>query len=255
MTDVIIPNYGAPEDTLIKCWRSIRKHEPSCRVIIIDNSSTETAIFGIDVGEVVRNSSNVGFVRSVNQGLCLVESYYAVLLNNDTELHDPAFSRMSSIMDENPNIGALGVMAGFTEDNDPVTAPYQSLTQTKSKKEGSDAQWAAYLRHYHGKHFRYESMVSFFCVMLRMEAVRQVGLLSSEFGVGLGDDDDYCDRLKAKGWEVALATGILVSHRHRTTFKKLYGDDLPIKHARAMDVLQRRRRERRANKGPGTWPL
>ena len=61
--------------------------------------------------------------------------------------------------------------------------------------------------------------LSFFCCAFRRSIFDEVGKLDENFGIGLGDDDDFCCRLRYYNYKLALALGTFVYHYHRTTFK------------------------------------
>ena len=70
------------------------------------------------------------------------------------------------------------------------------------------------------------AMLAFFCVMIRREVLDTVGLLDRVYGVGFGDDDDYCRRAHRANWRLVLTMQLRIPHRHRTTFKSLYSNDM-----------------------------
>jgi GT2 family glycosyltransferase len=51
-----------------------------------------------------------------------------------------------------------------------------------------------------------------------------VGLLDEQFGVGFGDDDDYCHRAQTAGFRLALVLDLVIPHHHRSTFRTLYSE-------------------------------
>jgi GT2 family glycosyltransferase len=69
---------------------------------------------------------------------------------------------------------------------------------------------------------RADQMLAFFCTMFRREVFDQVGLLDVAYGVGLGDDDEYCRRAQRAGWNIALVQDLIIPHHHRTTFHTVY---------------------------------
>lgn len=90
-TAVIILNWNAAELTL-NCIGSVRKSNDSrIEVIVVDNGSTDGSADAIAARHpeviLVRNDSNVGFAKGVNQGIDRAlqgGADYALLLNNDT---------------------------------------------------------------------------------------------------------------------------------------------------------------------------
>jgi GT2 family glycosyltransferase len=61
-----------------------------------------------------------------------------------------------------------------------------------------------------------------FCLLLRKDAVLQVGLLDERFDPdGNYSDFDYSQRLTRKGWKLAIAENVWVNHAAHTTQKDL----------------------------------
>jgi len=56
--------------------------------------------------------------------------------------------------------------------------------------------------------------------------VEKTGYLSEEFGIGFGDDDDYCIRVRQAGFRIGLSRTVMVRHDHRTTFNRAFGDEV-----------------------------
>ncbi len=65
-------------------------------------------------------------------------------------------------------------------------------------------------------------MLAFFCTMIHRRVFETIGLLDESYGVGFGDDDDYCRRAEKAGFQICLQQNLLVVHHHRSTFKTLH---------------------------------
>ncbi|HKR63573.1 MAG TPA: glycosyltransferase, partial [Thermoanaerobaculia bacterium] len=88
----------------------------------------------------------------------------------------------------------------------------------------SPGEIARSLAHEFGDRFIRVPMLAFFCTLFRRRVITEVGLLDERFGIGFGDDDDYCHRLLAAGYELAFVPGAYVVHHHRTTFRARFSD-------------------------------
>ncbi|MGH9391591.1 MAG: glycosyltransferase, partial [Vicinamibacteria bacterium] len=97
-----------------RCLDSLRETDlDGAEVLVVDNGSTdetprELAKYGWL--KVLRNASNLGFVRGNNAGIAAADpSGDIVLLNNDLEFHQPDWlSRMRECSDAAPDIGIVG---------------------------------------------------------------------------------------------------------------------------------------------------
>lgn len=103
-------------DILVRClqalWSGTRA---SAEVIIVDNGSTDggpaliESQFGAGTAlTLVRNTSNVGFPKAVNQGLRFVTAPYVLLLNPDIVLASGAADRMLALLRTRDDVGAVG---------------------------------------------------------------------------------------------------------------------------------------------------
>lgn len=206
MVDIAIPSWNQSK-LAVACLQSIRQHTTDYRLIFVDNGSApaEFAVIETELKRhphlLVRNHRNLGFVKAVNQGLCLSTAEYVVLLNNDTEVAPGWIEKLQAPFADS-RVGAVGPVTTTTDcwqGREPVQPGYRLISAT--------------------------SMLAFFCVMFSRQCINDVGLLDESFGVGLADDDDYCRRIHDEGYHLALAQDLLIVHHHRSTFKQLYSSD------------------------------
>ncbi len=90
---VIIPTWNRCE-LLLRCLDSLAAQTVESNLVVIDNGSTDGTAETIEACypqvRLIRNSTNLGFARAVNQGIRETDSPFLALLNNDTEA-DPAW--------------------------------------------------------------------------------------------------------------------------------------------------------------------
>ena len=249
--DIIVPTCGQTEFTR-RCLKSVRRHTGRCRLIWVDNGSQKASrravmeeLQGLPEHVAVWSGDRLGFVGATNLGLRLSLSKldggaeYVAFLNNDVEVTSGWLDRMSSVLDREPTIHAIG----------PVTSECQSWQSFSNVGKvvpvfqipagfealGTDAR-ADKLGYCYGDLWKPCHMLAFFCTLFRRSVFEKVGMLDAGFGDGLGDDDDLCKRMRDAGMLCALSLGTYVFHNHRTTFSGLYDDkaldDLSEKHHR-----------------------
>jgi len=205
--DIIIPVWNQPELT-VACLRSIREHTPEAyRIVLVDNGSEPEAFAAVDAELqnhphlLIRNQTNLGFVKATNRGICASDAPLLVIMNNDTEAAPGWIAKLTA---------PLAI---------PMVAAVGPLTTTPHSWQG---QWA-------GRGgwvvLGPDAMLAFFCVLIRRRAVDQIGLLDEDYGIGFADDDDYCSRLHEAGWRLALAQDLVIPHHHRTSFRQRFTDD------------------------------
>jgi GT2 family glycosyltransferase len=201
--DIIIAHYGSGALTEVcrRCLVSVRKYSHNYRLIFVDNNSPDLWKLEPEIRQqphlLIRNTENTGFVKAVNQGLWSASAERIVILNNDTAVVPGWLEKLDAAL-----IGDIGI-AG-------------PRTTTPNSWQG---RWPA------GKGIIVlpaGAMLAFFCAMIRHEVFQKVGYLDQNFGIGLGDDDDYCYRARLKGFRLALVLDLVIPHYHRSTFRTLY---------------------------------
>ncbi len=227
--DIIIPTFNQSEYT-IRCLESIKKHTKDYRIIWIENGSEKDEVAAVK--KVIKsmphfailNTENLGFVKGVNQGIASATAPFVVFLNNDTEVtHDWVEKLMSTF--DNPKIGLVGCVTNAHGSWQGVEHAMRSLNVPLppwGHYENADAYNAFLEKNYMGQFRIVPGMVAFFCTMIRRDVFKKVGYLSEEYGIGLGDDDDFCERARVAGIQIACRIDTLVFHNHRTTFKSMY---------------------------------
>ena len=109
LVTIIIPHIGQ-SDILYACLRSLKGEKKTAfRVLIVDNGSD---LSYEKVGEIlsdyqiVRNDRNLGFAGGCNVGLRQVQTRYALLLNNDTEVGENWLQPLVACMEDHPDAAA-----------------------------------------------------------------------------------------------------------------------------------------------------
>lgn len=216
--DIIIPAYNNLAYTQKALW-SIEAHTAApYGLIIVDNGSTDGTseyLWGLKLIydslpialqkkaglHIITNETNLGFARAVNQGIKAGEAPYVVLLNNDVEVPQGWLETLIQAMEANLRIGVMGVL---------------STAKTQATWEGRfwDARFGREGVRIIAGYFL--GQLPYSCVILRRQALDDVGLLDEEFFL-YGEDDDLNIRLIKAGWKLALHTDVTVKHEHGAT--------------------------------------
>lgn len=207
--DIIIPHFNGPklDGLAINCLRSIRTQSTDYRVIWVQNGGNLMRPIMDELAKcekysVIKNSQNMGFVRATNQGIQLSDAPYIVLLNNDTEVRSGWLQKLCQ-----PLSGDIGISG-------PMSTAIGSWQSRWVARNGLPTCIVP------------ENLnLAFFCAMIRRDVIETVGLLDEDFGAGLGDDDDYCIRVRKSGYKIALVQDLRITHKHRSTFKTLFTHD------------------------------
>lgn len=210
--DIIIPHYGianADVNTNVlatRCLETIREYSADYRVIFIDNGGEPSRDISKTLATMphllIRNTENLGFVRSVNQGLMLSTAPYVVLLNNDAEAAPGWLDMLCTPLEEIPRCGISG-------------------------PRSTDGGWQARTPIRHTAVLPPGHMLAFFCAMFSRSCIAEVGLQDEAFVpyAGFGGDDHYCAMAQRKNWSLALVGELVIPHKRRTTMRAVYGDE------------------------------
>ncbi len=206
--DIIVPWWNNNELTL-KCLKSITDNTTvPYRVILINNASSDAQevldktkyfIWPQNI-EIIQNIENIGWVKAINQGLKLFlkgEADYVVMMNNDTEVPKGWLKALQERMKGDKELGLVSPL---------VDAKDQDIYWEQYQKE---------------KDNKYLTFVPFVCAMTTREVVKEVGLLDEQIDNGMGDDMDYCIRVKKAGFHIGVAKDIIIHHEHGASFSKL----------------------------------
>lgn len=213
LTSIIVPCFNGLAYTK-QCLESVAAHTKARHeVIVVDNGSTDgTTAYARARARVVRNETNLGFAKAINQGMRAARGRYLVWLNNDVVVTPGWLERLIECADRAPWIAAVGPCTNETVGFQRVEAP--ALKRPRDLAMFSQA-WA--LRHAgqaQGVH-----RLTGFCLLLKREAVDRVGFLDERFGVGTYEEFDYCLRLRQAGYDLAVARDAFVLHHGHKTFR------------------------------------
>ena len=175
---IVIPTYNNCDKYLKPCIDSIVKYTEMTDIELVvsangctDNTRAyldylETAIPNL---EIVWDSAPLGYAKATNKGIKVCNSDKIVLLNNDTVLLEQPKNQWLEMLDkpfsDNDKCGISCIIKGHSE---PA-----------------------------GRDF-----AVFFCVMVHRKVFDAIGLLNEEYGVGGGEDTEFCIESEKAGFEV-----------------------------------------------------
>jgi GT2 family glycosyltransferase/glycosyltransferase involved in cell wall biosynthesis len=220
--DVIIPVYRGLEETR-DCITSVltSRCDTPFRTLVVNDHSPEPelaahlrSLAAADKIVLIENPRNLGFVQSVNAGMSASESD-VVLLNSDTLVFPGWLDRLAACAYSDSRTGTVSPFSNnaticsypnFCEDN--VMAPSDDLASLD----------AAFDRVNRARWVEVPTTVGF-SMYIRRDCLRETGLFdAAAFGLGYGEENDFCMRSAAKGWRHKLACDVFVYHAGSVSF-------------------------------------
>jgi len=221
---ISIINHSNPA-LLHECLRSLfaATHDARLDVWVVDNATNGAGVPAMQAEfPQVRwlfNTDRQGFSANHNQVLCQATGRYACILNDDMVVHDGAFDTLVAYMDENPKVGMAGARL-LNGDGTPQNCTFRFMTLWSElvgicflpgplnalKTVGLDPAQA-------GDVPALVDWVLGACVVVRAEALRQVGLLDDVLSpVANTEEVDWCFRAHQAGWQVGYCPAAVLTH-------------------------------------------
>ena len=225
------PSTDTPADLsiVLVCWNNSDYLEPcltslyggslkSCfDIVVVDNGSTdgsqEMLREKFPEVKIIQNDHNVGLSKASNQGIIATQGRYVLLLNNDTLVNTPSLDALVQFMNETTDAGAVGgVLLNPDGSFQSAGIEFSSLHE-----EFLIATRLGMLLSPTYPSFPPDGKVktvgwlSSACLLLRREALKQVGLLDEDYFI-YGDEADLQYRLHKKGWKVYFLPSATTVH-------------------------------------------
>ena len=217
---VVILTWNGVEHTQ-RCLASLRRTTDFNRVhiVVVDNGSSDGTVAFLQEQqaiEVILNHANLGFVRGNNVALrAIPRDHDAILLNNDTEIDDPAWiDKLQATAYADSAIGVVGCR--IRQMDLPLLQHVGTFMPDFSywgqQLCGGEADIGQYTDD------RDVEGVVFACVYIKREVLDKVGFLDEDY-FSYYEDTDYCFKALAAGFRVVNCGGLTISHRQHGSTK------------------------------------
>jgi GT2 family glycosyltransferase len=236
---------GPPELSAVVVGYRSRKYLPGClrsvvekggvadpEIIVVDNGSRDGTVEmlrrdfpGVTV---IANRENLGFARAANQGLRLASGRYLLLINPDMVVLENALAELVGYLGANADCGMAGGNGLDTRGRPqpqftraiptPLTALFHFCGLDRLFPQSRLFGRYNYTYADRGETFDVEA-VSGSCMLVRREALEQVGPLDERFGM-YAEDLDWCLRFARAGWRISYVHTARFIHFHGRSSKK-----------------------------------
>ncbi|MEW6750944.1 MAG: glycosyltransferase [Candidatus Latescibacterota bacterium] len=225
-------------------------------VFVVDNASRdgspELVAAKFPQVKLLRSERNLGFAGGNNLALRQVCGRYVMLLNTDTILRPDTLRRLVEFLDGHPEAGAAGCRIlnpdgslqldsrrGFPT---PLTALCK-MTGLGRLFPRSPRLARYYMTYLNPDQVSEVEVLSGSCMVVRRQAMEQVGLLDEDYFM-YGEDIDWCYRLHQAGWRIYYVPTTEIIH-----FRGESGRSAPLRilyhKSRAMSIFVNKHMKRR----------
>ena len=211
---------------LVNCLRALEAEREvlPLELFVVDNASTDgSADVARQVApwaQVIENRDNRGFAAASNQALARAQGRYVALLNPDAEVLAHALAGLVRCLDRMPDAAAAGPMAltPSGEIDFRCARRFPTLWTEFCEVSGLTRRFprhrlfsGAPLGHWDHRDHRDMDALSGACMVIRREALDQVGLLDEGFFM-YSEDTELCFRLRQAGWRIIYWPEARVRH-------------------------------------------
>jgi GT2 family glycosyltransferase/glycosyltransferase involved in cell wall biosynthesis len=222
--DIVVPVHNAVGD-LARCVESVLAHATGdWRLTLIDDGSTDPAIRGyfakIEARNLPRivflaNESNQGFTLTANRGMREARPAADVLLlNSDTVVTRGWLDALARCATSDARIGTI---TPFSNNAEICSLP--RFCANNAWPPGADPELLAdaLARAAVPTYPDLPTGVGF-CLYIRRALIDAIGVFDPAFGLGYGEENDYCLRAAAAGFRNVLAEDVFVLHFGGSSF-------------------------------------
>lgn len=221
---IVVVSFNTRE-LLLKCLATAvaSARDTPIELMVVDNASTDGSAEAVSEtyphAHLIRNSKNLGFGAACNQAIQQSRSPLILLLNSDAQLTPEAFRSLCDCMASEASCGAAG--CGIVDlHNLEITntrfflTPLNQVIEQAGFPAGWNLRWLNRTYRPRAGDSGIDCGVDWIegsCLMLRREALLEVGLFDQQFFM-YSEEEDLCRRLKDKGWSVCYCAGAKILH-------------------------------------------
>lgn len=221
---VIVPVYNALADVK-RCIASLLEGENTSpfEILVVNDCSPASEVneFLDDLGRenhevnIINSRVNRGFVKTVNKGLMARIYKNVVILNSDTVVPEKFVDRMSAAAQLDKDYGVITPLS-----NNATIFSFPLALENNNHISLKEMEHIDKTLYKHASDEIYEMPTGHgFCMYVSGEVLESVGTLNEEkWGVGYGEENDFCQRVKMHGWKIGAYYGMYVGHVGSVSF-------------------------------------
>lgn len=204
MISIIIPVRYRPDLTRV-CLDSIKSYTklPYEIILVQEGEDAEITKLATEYGvKFAQNKTPKGFSGAMNTGLNLASGEYFCFLNND-------IVATPNWLDE--------MVSAFNDTEVGLVAPTFTESTTKQNVDWNTDQKFEYIN----DPFQLKGV----CFLISKKCMEKVGQWDEHFGLGGGEDNDMCLRVKKAGYKLVIARNSYIYHYGSASFREEFKND------------------------------
>ncbi|MBV9067638.1 MAG: glycosyltransferase [Acidobacteria bacterium] len=213
--DVIVPVYGAAKE-LRACLESVARETRHRVTLVVDgpqDADVESVIAGFDF-RVLRNEQRLGFAGSANHGMRETSSD-VVLLNSDTIVTPRWIEKLIEAAYSSGDVGTVTPLSNHATLCSIPRAFEENLLPTSFDA----ASFAAVVEKVSQRSYPRIPTGVGVCLYIRRALIDEIGVFDAQqFGLGYGEENDFCMRALARGWVHVADESTFIYHAGHRSF-------------------------------------
>jgi GT2 family glycosyltransferase len=222
---------------LRECVARALASDAALEIVVVDNASSDGSgeMVAAEFPEVrlLANNDNVGFGRANNQAMLVARGSWFLLLNSDTELIDSSIADLLATVKQQPRVGVAHAQMLLPPDDrvQHSTGRFHSLRLAAledlglykflSRERRADLLLNGYWAH---DEERDVDWVAGAFMLMPREVFDETGGFDERLFM-YGEDVEWCQRIRAKGWRIRYFPQARLRHRDHASADLKYGDE------------------------------
>jgi len=212
--DIIIPVYGAATE-LRACLESIEsRHRVTLVVDGPQDVAVEEVIADFPSCRVLRNEQRRGFVATVNRGMRETDGD-VVLLNSDTIVTPGWIEKLMAAAYSSGDVGTVTPLSNHAT----ICSVPQPFEENLLPSGFDVASFGAVVERVSRRAYPRIPTGVGVCMYIRRALIEDIGLFDEKnFGLGYGEENDFCMRALARGWVHVADDATFIYHAGHRSF-------------------------------------
>ncbi len=217
MFDLVVPVYNSMHHVRSCLYSVFHCATRPCRLILVDDCSDNHTRAGLEEllaaapmpVTLLRNESNLGYLKSVNRGIAAGDAPVVVLINSDTVMLPGFLERLESDFGSDPKAGVIN----------PVST-WANWTRIPFPNGFNIHRLSREVRAFSSDRLPDIHNASGFFFAARRALYDQIGVFDEVYGFGYWEEADLCMRALKAGWRVAVDDGLYIFHHGWGSFQE-----------------------------------